>query len=62
MNTRLSVTINNFLYHWLKYHEPAQRPIDPPYKSALASKRAQDSNQDQELESKLSDFSIQSDD
>ena len=25
-----------------KYHEPVQKPIDPPYKRALAEKRGED--------------------
>ena len=25
-----------------KYHEPVQKPIDPPYKKALAEKRGED--------------------
>lgn len=33
-----------------KYHEPVQKPIDPPYKSAIAKRRG-----DQELPEKMAE-------
>ena len=39
-----------------KYHEPNQKPIDPPYKTALAKKRGEDHHlTDQLQQTKLSD-------
>jgi len=39
-----------------RYHEPTQKPIDPPYKTALASKRGEDVEHN--LETQMSDCTL----
>ena len=45
-----------------KYHEPVQKPIDPPYKRAMAEKRGEkienDEKQNENLEEQFSECDI----